>query len=366
MKKRIFISLIASIFLMTGVAFAGLNSSGDSGSAIGFGGYNIGTFDIGGGYMMDGKSIDNGFAGGIGAGGGIAGTDAQGLILNGSVEGEVTSVAGGFGRTNVYRLSKYDVFDCGSAPDKFIGVGSRSDAYAITGASFKIKVDPAGEFPTAGGGTTASMFGVAGQGTLNVSGVGSSPLEDWKTEGFSGGIAAQGSVGGFVGGGYAISGPDCRCHCWRVDSKAGASADAEIEMSGYSISESYRFMNDDGAYHTEGMGTRVAAGTDVTSYGYDHDRDNGLATSDSCLKGGFIAAGGVAAKTVQVLPGSGLATAHAVGMYAGAGTLGGNFSGSANGYTNTSITTLSGMNGSISSSSAGMYVSTVGTSGHSD
>lgn len=354
--RKLFTILTSVLFILT-LAVVPVMAGGYSG---GFGSYDINTFDMGGGIDGAFKQIPNGFAGGVSAGGGIAGAEAGGFIINGSVEGDITSNAGGFANTYTYNLHKGDVFDS-NAPDKFIGVGSRSDAFASTGASFKIKVDPGFGF----GETDASMFGLAGQGTLNVSGVGSSPLEGWETDGHTGGIAAQGSVGGFVGGGYALSGPDYWSWCQRdnVNSKAGAGAGAQVDMAGFSISESYRFMNDNGNYHTEGMGTRVAAGTEITSNGYDYDWDKGLSESGAYVCGGFVAVGGAKACTVQSLP-SGMASASATGFYIGAGKLDGSYSGSANGYTATSMTTISGMNGSMSSSAAGMSInSSPGTGG---
>jgi len=226
----------------------------------------------------------------------------------------------------------------------------------------------------------AHIRGFAAQGTLNVSALGESPIF-FETEGFTGGIAAYKDllVGFFEGYAFAASGPDywnceivgyrCgRCGCRPIyrpvkhDSKAGAGMGAEIEMFGSSYSESYRYVNYDCGTKTEGMGTNVGAFTTVYSHGYDYDWDKGLSCSYADVDGGWIAAGGAASLTVQEGP-AGNAKASAIGIYVGCGQLGDNYNGSAEGYTNTSVTTFNGMGGSINQASSGMVVNSGNNAG---
>ena len=231
------------------------------------------------------------------------------------------------------------------------------------------------------------------------------------SDGFTGGIAAQGSAGYIEGSadaevlGYSTPdryvGEDCndkgKCSGYFIktkgenageirefdnkkdgknnwdylgvekidgyDVKAGAGAGAGIDMYGWSYSESYRAIDNFDGGKTESMGTFVGAGTEVNSYGYDYDWDKGcIARSGARVDGGYIAAGGAATLTVQS-NGYGTAKAVAVGGYVGAGQLGSNYQGSAVGYSKTSITTLDGFNGSINSASAGMQVTSAASNG---
>jgi hypothetical protein len=135
-------------------------------------------------------------------------------------------------------------------------------------------------------------------------------------------------------------------------------------MQGYSLSESFRFVDEDGDARTEGMGTLVSTGTTVNShrnvsldstafdcYGCRHFRSYAWGN----VHGGFGAGGVAATRTVQ-LSESGMASAEANGTYFGGGRLGCNYNGNATGHSMTSITKIEGMRGSISSSSAGMTV----------
>lgn len=379
MKKSLFVALFAAVMMITAPAFAGQDFDFDQDSS-GNGFASVDTFAIGGGYMDSFATLPghSGFAGGLAAGGGIADADADGFIKNGTVEVEASSTAGGLAGSAAETFNPH-------LGDKSIGVRSGSSAYAITGADLKIKVDPDGQLicgfiPTAGGFADGDMFGIAGEVTLNGSAVTGSPRYPWVSEGYSAGVAGQLAVGGFQGDVGALSGPDFkywdrgpRCSCgryhngqWRTkDSKAGAGAGAEIEMTGSSYSASYRFLAEEDGAKLEGMGTEVGAFTTVESYGYDYDWDKGLGCSNAHLQGGFIAAGGAASKTFQTVNG-GTAKATAVGVYTGKGTLGGNFYGSAEGYTRTSAMTMSGMNGSIMTSAAGMQVTSTNSAPQSN
>lgn len=362
MKKFFTTAVLITCLIFSGMAIAGPPQHNNDSADISFGGYAINAKAAGGALDYDMKMIPNGFAGGISGSGGAADSASSGFVFNGSVKAEVGAVGGGLTMTDAYRWNP-------GMGDKSIGVGSYSENYAIAGANASLKVDPDGRLkygfiPTAGGEADAHMMGAAGQATLNVSGLTGSPRYEWNTDGFTGGIAGQGSIGAFAGGAYAISGPDYekwvrtgRCG-WRkidVDSKAGADMGAEITMTGYSYSDSYRFIDRDGGTKVEGMGTSVAAGTNVETYGYNHDWDRGLSSSGSCLKGGYVVSGGAAAKTVQYND-NGVAKATAVGFYAGAGSLNSNFTGSAVGGTHTTITTVGGMKGSIVNSNASMSI----------
>ena len=309
----------------------------------------------------------SGAAGGIGGVIGGAQAEADGFVFDGTVGGNVSTIGGGFSETDAYRFNP-------GFGDTGIGVGSWTQTSAVTGAHVDVNVDPDSGFGAADG----SISGFVAMGSLNGSVVGASPLRGWKTEGYSAGVAGQGAVGAFEGGVVASSGPDVpkydrvylgnlhgwgRCNPWNygrvlvgmTDSNANAFASANISMTGFSQSESYRFMSNDNGFHTEGMGTFVEAETNVTSYGYSGSSDNGLGIAGAGVHGGYVAAGGTGTQTVQFND-NGIAKATAVGGYVGAGSLNTTFHGNAKGYSNTSMTTHPSANGVISRSSAGMQV----------
>jgi len=345
MKKMIAVLATGLILGFGSMVMAGGHSGQYTG--VGVGSYDINANTHGSGLDCDIRTIPNGIAGGISGAGGVANANADGVILNGSVGGDVTAIGGGVTSTNAYKWNP-------SLGDKSIGVGSYSNNQAIAGASAIIYVDPAKGFGT----TSGHISGIAAQGTLNGSILGKSPRY-FDSIGVTGGIAGQSSVGGFVGSAYALSGPDIRFFCFNIDSKGSAGVGANIEMIGSSYSESYRFVDwSDGGVKTEGMGTLVGANTTVITSGYNSDSDRGLAIAGSCLSGGYIASGGAVTKTTQLAGNrSGGASASAIGMYKGSGLLNTTFTGSATGYSNTSVTTVRGMNGSINSATAGMHVS---------
>ena len=377
MKK--FLSILTiSAFLLVGanVVMAGNGDSkpcppsspnaGAIGEPCGFGGddpgtdtqtaegnFNIDTFAIGGGLSLDGKLIPNGAAGGIGAAGGVAFGKAEGsfesfelpiygwvkidgrwryrqvdtkTIALGSAKGELESVAGGFTKTDAYRFTP-------SVGDIGIGVGSYTDnAAAVTGGSLYVEANGLAE-------AHGFMGGIAGQASADGSFVVGSPLPMWDSNGLSAAVAAQGSLGGFYGGAVAGLYGD-------------AEVSANVEMSGYTQTESYRAIDFFDGGKTEIMGSYVNAQTTVaTSSNVDR---SGLATG--FVSGGYQAAGVAATKTIQATN-SGFAKATAVGTYSGSGSLGTNFNGQAVGYSGTSATTLNGYNGTVMTSSAGMEVS---------
>lgn len=292
-------------------------------------------------------------SGGIGGATGFSGAEADGFVFDGEVGGNVSTIGGGFSETNAYRFTP-GIGDVG------IGAGSVTQTSAITGADVAVNVDPDNGFGEADG----RISGFTAMGSLNGSIVGPSPRRDWDTDGYSAGVAGQGAVGGFEGGVVAGSGPDYYWY-YPVDSYAGAAAGANIEMTGFSQSESYRYIdNNDDGFHTEGMGTFVDAGTQVSATGYNTNYRGGLGFSGSGVHGGYKAVGGAATRTVQSNSNGG-ANATAIGIYAGSGSLNTAFEGRATGYSNTSMTTHPTTNGVVSQSSAGMQV-TSKTTGNPD
>lgn len=190
------------------------------------------------------------------------------------------------------------------------GYGSISESYGITSGNIDIETDGSG---AAGG----IMTGNTSQGTGAFSG-----LEN------SSGFTGQYASGNFVGVAGGATGIDL-------------DASAMVEVSGNSQSGSYRF----GDENTIGTGTYVESETNV-----DTERSGA-----AC--GGWQADG--VASTQSSREG---ASASAYGQYSGSGSLGTNFSGSASGYTETSTTTVQGMDGSVKRASSGMSVSSKVTS----
>jgi len=331
--KKILTYLTAVLFVICLAGAPSLACDGPNCSASG--NFDISTFAAGGGADCALETIPNGIAGGISGAGGISVGEASGqfssfrffrrTITLGGAGADLNSVAGGVTNTYDYVFSP-GVGDIG------IGVGSVSDSSAITAGSLHVEAWGLAE-------SHGEIAGLAGQGSLNGSLIGPSPLCCWTSKGISTGLAGQGSLGGFIGGGIAAG-------------LGSADVEAGIEMSGQSGSESYRAIDWFDGGKTEIMGTNVFANTVVTSYG----------NVDTCLigcadvEGGFVA-GGMAASLTCQKTNNGVAKATSIGVYAGAGELGCSFNGNATGYTQTTATTINGYNGSIMSSSAGMKVS---------
>jgi len=354
--NKIFTILLA---VMLVVSLAGISDacSGNNCPPVAVGSLDVDAHAFGAGFDADGRLIPNGGAFGLGGASGSAGAHANGFIVDGDVAGDVTAIGGGLTDTDAYIFFP-------SVGDLAIGVGSSSFSQAVTGGSVSVGVDPDQGFGAAHG----SMSGRAHQSTLNMSGVGESPFF-FNSTGHTGGVAGQGSTGSFNGAVSAASGADYDYWVWHggwwwghyhhyyADSNANASIDAFLEMWGGSYSESYRFVDFDGDSRTEGMGTNVGAFTEVRSEASASHYANGNAYASARVNGCFTAAGAVSTTTVQNAPGFGGAMASASGSYAGGGSLGTSFSGSATGYSATSVTTVSGMSGSINSAAAGMNVS---------
>jgi hypothetical protein len=184
--------------------------------------------------------------------------------------------------------------------------------------------------------------GTAGQVTGNLSVLGPAPI--FNSDGFTGGIAAQGSIGHIDGGYYALSAGDDRRH----DRYAKGFVSGYVWMDGYTTSRSWRGVEDNGDERTEFMGSRSIAETSIYTYAdnYNYSSRSILDSSGSWLNGGFIA-GGVAANTSQMSNDFGSAKATSMGYYIGSGHLGCDYYGYANVKTNTSLTTMGNMNGTI-------------------
>lgn len=384
--RKLFCVLLIVLFASVGSAIAckGWDCS-DRGYVDGMamGKFDIGASSIGGAVDADVELLKKGGAFGISGAGGLANAEADGFVMNGMAKGEVSTVGGGLTVTDAFS-GKYK-FDKGNGKGKY--VGSASESYALTGGSLLIKVDPAKRgFGMASG----HISGIAAQGTLNASYMVTG--NQFENDGFTGGVAAQGSVGSFSGGAFVMSGGDMyrvngtlwvklngknagktfvkpfKWHpkspsewefvgynCVMIDSKAKAEVIAEIEMLGGSSSVSWKEIHVEDGIRTEAMGTDVSAFTEVNTMGTTFTKDRGLGYASACLYGTYTAIGGAASYT-QMSNDNAKAVSHAKGMYVGHGALNTNFAGSANGYTNGSITTVDGMKGSIVRSGAGMKV----------
>jgi len=340
MKKLLVLSLVAAMAIFGTNAFATDNCNG-SPECSAEGNFAINTFAAGGGLDLHGALITKGYpvsgaAGGISAAGGIGFGEAQGsfesyklpwwlggkTITLGSAGAELYSRGGG-----QVLIDDAGTFNPGIG-DKSVGVYSHSNTVATTAGN--LKVNAVGAAYSAG-----IIGGAAGQFSADGSIIGPSPLPQWKSVGVSGGIAAQGSAGAFLG--YAGTGL-----------YGSADVGAEINMGGDTYSDSWRAI--DG--NTELMRTNVSAKTAV--YSDSHVDTHAFAIGG--VEGGWVAGGIAASKTVQATP-YGVAKAGAIGTYSAAGELGCNFNGSAVGYTQTTATQTPGYRGSIMTSQAGMQVS---------
>ena len=276
MFKKISIVCLATL-LSCGVAFAG-----GWGIPVGQVDENVaasnsdhsGAFDFGFsplGIAVGGGSINGG-----------AEARADGIMVNGSINGDIMAAGGG-----------------NSQSGKMGDLGTRTWNLAYTGAS--VDLDANARFGI--GGVVGDASGYADQHSLNTGG-------GFANGGLTAGIAGQESAGGFGG--------DAKVAVLFRGSPA-AGFDASIQMNGYSHTNSFKTAN--------GLGTQVKATTDVMSYGGSYD--NGfVACAD--VNGGFSASGQVATLTTQ--PG---AYASANGSYSGAAGLGKTYNGSAIGYSET-------------------------------
>jgi hypothetical protein len=344
MKKSIIVALFAAVMMIAAPAMAKDCNGPDCSVA---GNFDVEVGAIGGGIDADLEFIPNGAAGGIGAAGGLAGGQAEGAfesfdmryfsfkdwkwhtttVTLGGAEANLGVTAGGATNTNAYDFTP----EGGN-----MGIGVGSETYGFGYVYGHVDGDAWGLAYSEGG-----FAGIAGQGSLDGSVLFDSPLCFWDSKGMTYGLAGQGSVAGIIGGGAAAGLGDYE-------------AEAEVNMSGNSYSDSYRAINSGNNSKTETMGSNVGAFTSITSYG---NADSNL-IGTAFVNGGYVAAGNVASKTVQ-FTNTGAAKATAYGSYSGAGELGCGMKASAVGYTQTRATTYKGMTGSVMSSEASMKVQNV-------
>jgi len=335
MKKSVMTVVMCAMFVL---GMTGMSIACDGPDCYGSGNFNIDAKAISGGIDAGVKTIPNGIAGGAAGAVGATKADAYGYAQDAVTEGHISVVGGGL-------YNQYD-YTFGVPSDLSIGVGSQSNAEAITEGHVSLFAnadDPSGWFDYNQGVAAADFRGFAAQGTLDGSLLGESPYF-FETNGVTGGLAGQGSLGTIEGGAFAYD-ESSAFLCWRRPDYAHANAG--IDMWGGSYSESYRYVDWGCESRTEGMGTNVGAYTNVTSFGDS--------SCDGYTNGGFVAVGGAGAMTAQSGNG-GAALATAVGGYTGAGSLNCNYNGSVQGQTYTSITTVNGMNGSIVSAGSSMRV----------
>jgi len=330
MKKLLVLTLVVAMAFFGTNAFAGAKWDASVGA-------------IGGGFDADLTVIPGvGAAGGIAAGGGIAGAQGKGGIVFGKAGGELSATGGGLANSETFVEPIFSLNGpwSGWTPASItigVALGSDSQAEGVAAASGKVGVKG-----FLGAGYT-TIGGIGGEFTADASYVSNEFLSfsDGKTYG----LAGQGSAGAFAGAAGAAT----------LIGKAKAEVDAEILMAGNSGSSSYRATTIGNGYVTEELGTNVYAGTQVLSSKSINSPEVYLAIGVAGVEGGWIAGGAVKTATIQTNP-TGGAYATASGSYHGSGQLGSNYEGSAEGYSRTSNTVVSGMNGSINSASAGMQV----------
>lgn len=338
MKKFLSVLTISAFLFTAPMAIAGDCGGPDCNAS---GNFDVGVFAVGGGLDADLELIPNGAAGGISAAGGIGAGQAEGAfesyklpwwlggktISLGESEAQLRVTAGGATDTEAEEFNKYgdDRYDIS------IGVGSMSVSVAEAGGY----LDGSAEGLAYSEGTLGA---IAGQGSLNGSILTGSPLAVWDSKGMTMAVAGQGSVGGFIGGGIAAG---------YGDYEVGA----DVWQRGTSSAHSYRAIDFFVGGQTEWLVSDAVATTRVDSYGYANDGRIGKAF----VTGGYIAAGGVASKTMQIADG-GFAKSGATAGYKASGDLNCDFDGSAHVYTKTAATTFDGMNGSIMTSAAGAQV----------
>ena len=319
------LSLVA--LLSVGTAFAGAKYDESVGS-------------IGGGIDADLKIVPGvGAAGGFGAGGGMAGAEGKGGNVWGTAGGNVSTVAGGLAHSETFIEPIFDCegFLCSESITLGIGMGSASKAQGQAMAHGDVNVKG-----FLGAGYTV-IGGAAGEFTADGSYVSNEFLS--FSDGETYGLAGQGAVGAFAGAAGVAT----------FIGKADAEVEAGIRVKGNSGSTSFRATTIGDGYVREELGTEVGAFTNVESFKAISSPEKCLAIGVAGVQGGWIAGGAVTTTTVQTNSNGG-SFATATGSYHGSGNLGSNYEGSAVGYSNTSNTKYSGMNGSINSASAGMQV----------
>ena len=361
--KKIFSILTISVFLLCGsMAFAqpdypgqGFNpgngnyvntignafwKQGNGSNECGPSCYAVGTFDLNL-SAMDG-AIGGGLDGtykGLTGGGALAGGATFGHmeanVNDGSAFGQMGISGGG-----IISGNSFDFFEWDNGPRHILG--SWSEAQAETTAFALMDVDPDMGWRARADGN-AEFFGIAGQATGDFSVMGPAPI--FENDGYTGALAAQGSLGYIEGGLFVGAGSDYWFFGYR-DQYAGGMIDAGVVQNGFSQAHSWRGVENNGPYRTEYLGSRSIAETHVTSWGHHYDYDGAGIFSDyshSYVDGGFIAAGIGANKSV-IETQNGIGTATVKGGYLGIGDLNCNYDGYLNVKTNVSSTTLNAPN----------------------
>lgn len=333
MKKLIAVSVLSVIVGFGGVALA-CQGGGCFESNNGY--LDLSSKAIGGGTSFDFDFTGGGFA--VGGGTSFGGSQSWlgGSVKNGTIEGNVDSLGGGFSETNTWKEANL--------------IGTSTSNFATAGGSIDAKVDPGYK---GSGSFSGGLWGSASQDSFSKSGM--TTGSGWDSVGVTGGFATQQSGGSFSGGVNGWSGADKKLCGTCFDSYAGAGVNVGIEMTGSSYSQSQRFFSDNGATKTEGLRNDVGASTSVTSFATKDAYKSGNAGASAWLGVNCFDASGLVKSTTVQANQNGYAAAGAVGSYSGSGSFGSEYTGKADGYTMTTLTTLPG-GGSISYAAAGMKV----------
>jgi len=328
--KNLFKYLIAIMFIFTLFSAPVMANGFDNDGISSSGNFNISVDAGNSGHQGDFSFIPNGWSWGYGSGYGAVEGTAKGGVWIGRASADLKITGGGIAGTEAFHFSpQIEGFD------RAIGIGvlSGSQAETYIGGS----LDTSASFLAGAGGL---FSGEGCEFTTNGSFLGSSPLSMWDSRGMTSGLAGQHGSGSFEGGSLSLFAGDTDLHM-------------SIDIIGSSNSQSGRFIGwgEDGS-KTEGMYTHVTAGTTVDVIGYA----NRECFSGSLYNGSYNVAGGATTMTMQNLN-NGYASGTANGSYQGTGNLNHGFSGSVDGYSGTSITTVPGMQGGFSSAKAGMSVS---------
>lgn len=250
----------------------------------------------------------------------------QGNIPSGGIE--VSATGGALGNTNSY------TFDPGiSGPGNpeagsNFGVGSASQAEGVAGAS----ADASGYF---------GLDEISGS-TSEATGAGSY-IGDSACDPDTYGVAGQSAGGSFDSDGAHSS----------------TLADTSMNVWGNSYSESHEYTIYGDGQTTTGMGTEVASFTNVEAESYYTPGGGGVGSGFE-----WSASGAAHTETTQEY-GNGVAEATATGSYGASDVQRGGsnydvssgYTGSAQGGTSTSVTTVDGMQGSVNRADAHMSVS---------
>lgn len=307
--------------------------------------YATGNFDIKASAMdgaIDGGIMVNpgyGISGGGAAAGGLTkGSASADIDGRGEAEGYIGVVGGGIVDSHQWRTN----YDFSHTQENH--VGSMSEAKAVTDAHMDLTADSDQRWKR----TTADgdFFGIAGQGTADFSAM-------KNGQGFTGGLSAQGSAG-FIKGGVDVESGWFNAYYPDQDV-----ADAKINMMGNTYSHSMQEITIGNGVVEKTLQSTNIAQTDVQSSGYD--TAEWYEGNDAYVRGGFIA-GGIAANKTVMEGYNGVGKASAKASYFGAGELGCDFSGSAFSRTNVTVVKPMGMKGSIIYSSSSASASTSGES----